>query len=89
MGVSKEDVDGRVKPGHDGGEVRVPRAAQRENGALQTRDPGFFFFYRESDRGPGSALHHCVLQRIRGTRFCYSPPGLIGGWKARPVSHGK
>jgi len=42
------------------------------NGALQTRDPGFFVAL-ESNRGPGSAVHRFALtrftlHRIRDTR---------------------
>ena len=48
---------------------RVPGAAQREakrNGALPTRDPGSL---EGRKLGPGSAAHHLVLRRVRGTRL--------------------
>lgn len=48
---------------------RVPGAAQhvaKRNDAPQTRDPGFLI---GMNRGPGSAVHHFVLHRVRDTRI--------------------
>ena len=71
--------------------LRVPslcpgRSAARakRSGALLTRDPGFF--KENSNRGPGSAVHHYVLHRVRDTQSNYTSCVRTSTTATRPFS---